>query len=101
MQILYDGEKQDGKEYEPDSLTALHRGIQKYLNEKKVTYNILTDKEFEQSRKVLAAKRKQLTKMGLGNKPNATREVEQNEIDKFFETGFFGQHNAQALQRTM
>ena len=37
-------------------------------------------KFFEKSRQVLASKRKQLIKEGLGNKPNATRELQEQEI---------------------
>ena len=61
----------------------------------------MTDKTFEQSRNVLAAKRKQLTKLGYGNKPNATRELEEAEIDNFYKTGFFGKQDAHTLQKTM
>ena len=70
--------RKDGSEYEPDSLSLVQRGIQRYLNDKKSGYNILVGKEFEQSMKVLTAKKKQLTKLGKGNKRNATRELEQH-----------------------
>eukprot|EP00111_Clytia_hemisphaerica_P012069 TCONS_00035468-protein len=93
--------KRDGDEYEPDSLTTLQRGIQRYLDDNNLLVNIIEDKEFEQSRKVLSAKRKLLTKQGKGGKPNATREVEQFEIDKLYDEGFFGRGNPLSLQRTM
>ena len=93
--------KQDGNEYEPDSLSSIHRGIQRFIEQTKLPFNILTDFDFERSRKVLTAKRKQLTKLGKGNKPNATRELQTHEIDKLFSKGYFGTKDAQTLQRTM
>lgn len=100
-QFFMNVKKLDGKEYEPDTLTSIHRSLQRYLNEKKTDVNILTDPDFQQSRNVLAAKRKQLTKLGYGNKPNATRELEEDEIEKLYQTGFFGKHDAHTLQKTM
>ena len=93
--------KLDGGEYEPDSLTTLHRGIQRYFDDQGKKFNILTDPEFEKSRDVLAAKRKELKKLGMGNKPNATRELEKEEVDKMFNDGFFGDQDPVSLQRTM
>ena len=54
---------------------------------------------FARSRKVLAARRKQLTQMGLGNKPNATRPLEDEEVNILKEKQFFGTDNPQQLQR--
>lgn len=57
--------------------------------------------EFERSRKVLAARRKQLTQLGLGNKPNATRPLEDSEVEKLKEIGYFRWENSEQLQRLM
>ena len=60
------------------------------------------DKEFEMSRKVLAAKRKGLVQKAVkGNRPNATRAVTDDEEDKLFKSGQFGISCPEALQRTM
>ena len=37
----------------------------------------------------------------MGNKPNATRELEAEEVEKMFREGFFGDQDPVALQRTM
>ena len=37
----------------------------------------------------------------MGNKPNATRELEQHKIDHLFNSGYFAKDNPQSLQRTM
>ena len=50
---------------------------------------------------MLAAKRKNLVKQGRGNKPNACRELTTEEEEKLFESGEFGCHNPEALQRTL
>ena len=49
--------KKNGQETEPDSISGFQRSIQRYLSEKGSFVNILMDKDFEKSRKVLAAKR--------------------------------------------
>ena len=57
--------------------------------------------EFDRSRKVLAAKRKRLTQSGMGNKPNATRPLDDDEVEKLREIGYFGIHEPEPLQRLM
>ena len=49
--------KKIGQENEPDSISGFQRSIQGCLSEKGSFVNILMDKDFEKSRKVLAAKR--------------------------------------------
>ena len=87
-----DVRKQNGGEYEPDSLSSFQRSIQRRLKELKLSLNILKDEEFCRSREVLAAKRKNLVKQGRGNKPNACRELTSEEEEKLFESGAFGCH---------
>ena len=57
-----DVRKQNGAEYEPDSLSSFQRSIQRRLKELKLSFNILKDEEFCRSREVSAAKRKNLVK---------------------------------------
>ncbi|XP_068712854.1 uncharacterized protein KIAA1958-like [Montipora foliosa] len=95
-----DVRKQNGSEYEPDSLSSFQRSIQRRLKELKVSFKILKDEECC-SREVLAAKRKNLVKQGRGNKPNACCELTSEEEEKLFESGAFGCHNPKALQRTL
>ncbi|XP_068742308.1 uncharacterized protein KIAA1958-like [Montipora capricornis] len=96
-----DVRKQNGSKYEPDSLSSFQRSIQRRLKELKVSFNILKDEEFCRSREVLAAKRKNLVKQGCGNKPKACRELTREEEEKLFESGAFGCHDPEALQRTL
>ena len=93
--------KENGEEYEPSSLTSFQRSFQRYFSEKKLPFNIFEDDEFSRSRQVLAAKRKSLVQSGFGNKPNATRELTEEEQEKLFETRQFGEHDPLVLQRTL
>lgn len=93
--------KKNGDLYEPDTLTSIQRSIQRKLQELNVSHNILKDQEFQRSREVLAAKRKSLVAKGKGNKPNATRPLTDDEEDKLFSVGYFGDHEPLTLQRTL
>ena len=89
--FLKDVRKQNGGEYEPDSLSSFYKSIQRHIKELKLPYK----------REVLAAKRKNLVKQGRGNKPNACRHLTDEEEAKLFEAREFGCCSPQALQRTL
>ena len=63
--------KQDGTEYEPNSLTGFQRNIDRHLRNMGEEWSIITDIEFEQSQKALEEKRKELRKLGKGEKKNS------------------------------
>ena len=96
-----DVKKENGEEYEPSSLTSFQRSFQRYFTEKKLPFNIFEDEEYSCCRQVLAAKRKSLVQSGRGNKPNAARELTEEEQNKLFETGQFGDHDPLVLERTL
>lgn len=93
--------KNNGELYQPDSLTSYRNGWHRVLQENEYPFDILKDKEFETSRKVLANRRKQLVGLGLGNKPCATRSLTSKEIDELFKNGYFGAENPLSLQRAI
>ena len=93
--------KKDGKNYEQDSLSTFHQGIKRYLDDHNYGANILQDTVFEKSRNVLAAKRKELTKLGHGNRPNARRELSTEEAELLFNDGYFGTQDPQSLLNAM
>ena len=93
--------KENGEEYEPSSLTSFQRSFRRYFSEKKLPFNIFEDDQFSRSRQVLPAKQKSLVQSGFGNKPNATRELTEEEQEKLFETRQFGEHDPLVLQRTL
>ena len=57
--------------------------------------------ELRKLQDALGAKRKQLKKKGLGNKPNACRELLSSKETKLFETGTSGCKDHAALQRVL
>ena len=82
--------KTNADHYEADTPSGLQRSIQKFLSDGISPFNILVDKEFEMTRKVLAAKRKGLVqKAGKGNGPNATRRVTDEEEAKLFKSVWY------------
>lgn len=100
-QLFKDIRKKNGGDYEPDTVSSFQKSIQRHINEQKLPINILKDNAFSRSREVLSARRKNLVKKGLGSKPNATRELSDEEEARLFESGEFGHHNPSALQRTL
>ena len=62
--------------YQPDTLNSYQNSWQRVITDKKLKFDIKKDPAFERSRAVLKSRRKELTKMGMGNKPNATRSLE-------------------------
>ena len=96
-----DVRKENGEEYEPSSLTSFQRSFQRYFSEKRLPFNIFEDEEFSRCHQVLATKRKSLVQSGFGNKPNATRELREEEQEKLFETGQVGDHDPLALQKNL
>ena len=47
--------KPNGDQYEPDSMTSFHRGIDRYLREKDYPHSILTSDVFATSRQILTS----------------------------------------------
>ena len=93
--------RNDGALPEPDTLTSYKNSIARYL-ESKNSYDIKKDPEFVRSRVVLKKRRAELTRMGKGNKPNACRALENEEMDVLFnETDTFGVSNPEQFQRTV
>ena len=91
--------KNNGEEYQPDVLSTIYRALNRYLDVKNYGVNILNDELFKKSRDVLAAKRKVLKKMGIGGKPNATRELREEEVNILYEKGYFSMNNGESLQK--
>ncbi|KAK3755461.1 hypothetical protein QZH41_020515 [Actinostola sp. cb2023] len=92
--------KKNGGEYEPSSLTSMHRSIQRYLNNKNSPLNLFKDQEFNKSREVLVAKKRQLVEIhAKGNRPQAARIMTEAEEDLLFEKGQFGDHNLEVHQQ--
>lgn len=93
--------KQDGTDYEPDSLRVMQSALHRYLMEKKYDGNILKDLEFSQSRKVLEGKARRLRQEGKGKRPNASRALAESEEETLWKAGKLGDGSARSLLCTM
>ena len=87
-----------GKLYEPDTLTGFRNSFQRILESRNSVCDLKTGIDFLNSRKVLSSRRKELTKLGKGNKPNATRPLTDAEVNSLYECGYFGTLNPVSLQ---
>ena len=93
--------KNDGTDYEPDTLTSYHRSIARYLKENKYPFDMVTDKQFQTSRTVLMSKRKELKQKGKGSKPQASEPITPNEEKLMAEKGCIGLTSPKQLQNKM
>ena len=74
--------------YEPDSLTSLQRSIQRYANNNNSSTNIMKDQEFAKSREVLSDRKRDLVvNNAKGIRPQAARELTEDEECLLFQTG--------------
>ncbi|XP_044167295.1 uncharacterized protein KIAA1958-like [Acropora millepora] len=92
--------KQDGSEYEPDSLKVMHAALERHLSAHKYPYSLINSREFassSQSRAVLDAKAKQLRMQGYGKKKNRAQPYNTAEEESFWSSGLLGDHNGVAL----
>ena len=85
--------RKDGQDHEPSSLRGLFSSFNRYLKERKYSASIIEDIVFEQARKCLEARSKQLKREEKGNWK--LTDVEKN-IQKLLRIS-----NAEALPNTV
>ena len=93
--------RQDGNEFEPDTLTSFSRSFDRHLREHGRQYSILTDRHFEKAREALASKRKQLRRFGKGQKPNKALGLTDDQIQQLWLEKQLGDHSPSALLQTI
>lgn len=71
--------------------------MDRYLRQKNSNLNVNSGPQFAKCREVLKAKQKQLKGLGYGNKPNASDELTDEDINKLFDCGLLGVHSPLAL----
>ena len=92
---------QDGKPYEPDTLTSIHRSINRYVTKDLCkNYSIIQGLEFTSSEETLKAKCKYLKRLGKGNKPEACESLSESEIEQLWTSNALGDHSPPNLQYT-
>ena len=89
--------KQDGSEYEPDSLKVMQAALERHLFDHKYPYSVINSREFASSRAVLDAKAKQLRMQGYGKRKNRAQPYNTAEEETFWSSGLLGDHNGVAL----
>ncbi|XP_031556404.1 uncharacterized protein KIAA1958-like [Actinia tenebrosa] len=93
--------KQNGDEFEPDTLTSYFRSIDRFLREQGKQYSILLDREFNRSREALACKRKELRRRGKGQKPIKAQGLSTDHIKILWQKQQLGNSYPQVLLRTV
>ena len=93
--------KQNGKDYQPGSLSNLQSGIDRYLREKRYQYSIIKDIEFSSSRAVLEGKARLLREKGMGKRPNKAASLTKAEEEILWECGQLGTESPSSLINTI
>ena len=91
----------NSQDYEQSSLRELFLSFNRYLKERQYSASIIEDIVFDQARKCLEARSKQLKKEGKGNKPNAAEALTDVEENNLYEKNLLGISNAEALLNTV
>ena len=81
--------KANNENYEPDSLLCFFASMTRYFKEKK-EINLKTSPDFRQTRETLAARRKQLKSLGLGNRQKRADAFTQGEMEQLWKAGELG-----------
>lgn len=81
--------KANNENYEPDSLLCFFASMTRYFIEKK-EINLKTSPDFRQTRETLAARRKQLKSLGLGNRQKRADAFTQGEMEQLWKAGELG-----------
>lgn len=98
--------KVDGSEYQPGTLLNMFHSIERHLKENKYFNEenricILNHDSFEDARQALNAKRRELKKQGMGNRPNRAVAIDEKEEEIMWTKGVLGCSNAFSLQFTL
>ena len=94
-------EKEDNEEYEPNSLRAFFASFERHLKKKNYGLCLMKDVQFEQTRKALQSKQRDLKRKGKGNKPNASAALSEEDIQVLYEKDLLGSSTAEALLNTV
>ncbi|KAL5006079.1 hypothetical protein ScPMuIL_017237 [Solemya velum] len=91
--------KADGNGYEPDTLLSYHRSIDRYLKENNYGFDLVNLEKLTTSRGVLCSRCKELNEMGLGNRPNKTDSLTENEEEKLWNSAAYLQQQKEMCNK--
>ena len=102
QRVPYNGsQKENNEEYEPNSLRAFFASFERHLKKKNYGICLMRDVQFEQTRKALQSKQRDLKRKGKGNKPNASAALSEEDIQVLYEKDLLGGSTAEALLNTV
>ncbi len=90
-----------GDDVEPATLSGAFCALNNVLRRHGCDYDIFKDKDFTACRKVLKTRKKELTKMGRGKKPNRSKRLTKKHEHALFSSGEMGMHTPVALTNMM
>ena len=93
--------KEDGSEYEPDSLRVMLASLDRHFQEKGSPFSIRKDKAFEASRQTLNGKAIELREAGLGKRKNKADPLTEEVEETLWSTGVLGGESPTSLSHTM
>ncbi|XP_070554798.1 uncharacterized protein KIAA1958-like [Ptychodera flava] len=89
--------KDDGRDYEPDSISAVKHSIERYFSEKRYGVS-LNDKQFDLANEALKAKWMQLKKRGMGGKRQASEAISPEEENAMWKSGVLGKKSRRTVK---
>ena len=93
--------KENGNEYEPDCLKTMLASLDRHLKEHGASFSIGADQEFEESRKVLNGRAKEIRERGKGKKPMKAEALTEEEEELLWERKGLGDEDPRMLSRTI
>ena len=93
--------KEDNEDYELNSLRVFFASFEPHLKKKNYGLCLTKDAQFEQTRKALQSKQRDLKRKGKGNKPNASATLSEEDIQVLYEKDLLGSSTAEALLNTV
>ena len=93
--------KQDGREYEVDSLSVMESSLYCYLSKKRVQKSILKDQVFNQNPKILEGKARLLREQDMSKTKIASKAINSGEEDILWNYQNLGDSSSTSLVRTM
>ena len=94
-------QKKDGGEYEPGTITGVHCSFDRILREAEYEINIMHSPLFKSSREMVEAKRRFLKSCGKGNGPDKAVALTEEEVEKIWSGGGFGNTDPDGLVSAM
>ena len=101
QQFYAEVRKEDGLEYEPDSLRVMLASLDRHFRENGAPYSLLKDKAFLHSRQVLNGKAIELRESGRGKRKNKADPVTAEEEELLWASGALGCDNPESLNHSV